>query len=213
MKLYEDVKKEILDVCLQMVENDLVIGSSGNVSVRVNDHVVITPSSVHYTEMTFEDMVVIDLNGKVLEGDRNPSVERPMHLELYNTRDDARAVVHTHSLYASAMAVLNEPLPPIIDETVPKIGSHIRVSEYAMPGTKQLGTNVRIAIEERSAALIANHGAVCIAKTLKQALFLSILLERTCKIYMLAKQAGMPKHLPDEVIEDEQEIWEMMRGY
>lgn len=213
MKLYEDVKKEILDVCLQMVKNDLVIGSSGNVSVRVEDHVVITPSSVHYTEMTFEDMVVLDLNSKVLEGHRNPSVEHQMHIELYNTRADIGAVVHTHSIYASAMAVLNESLPPIIDETVPKIGSHIRVSDYAMPGTKQLGTNVRIAIEERSAALIANHGAVCIAKTLKEALFLSLLLERTCKIYMLAKQVGVPKYLPDDVVEDEQEIWELMSGY
>lgn len=196
-----------------MIKNNLVIGSSGNISVRVEDHVVITPSSVHYTEMSSEDMVVLDLNGKVLEGARNPSVEHPMHLELYNTRDDTKAVVHTHSLYASAMAVLNEPLPPIIDETVPKLGSHIRVSKYAMPGTKQLGANVRDAIEERSAALIANHGAVCIAKTLKEALFLAILLERTCKIYMLAKQVGTPRLLPDDVVEDEQEIWEMMRGY
>lgn len=211
--MYEAVKKEILDVCLQMLKNDLVIGSSGNVSARVNNHVVITPSSVHYTEMTSEDMVVLDLEGKVLEGDRNPSIERLMHLELYNSREDVRAVVHTHSVFASAMAILNESLPPIIDETVTKLGSHIRVSEYAMPGTKQLGTNVRIAIEERSAALIANHGAVCVAKTLKEALFLSILLERACKIYILAKQVGVPNYLPDDAVEDEQEIWEMTRGY
>jgi len=196
-----------------MVENDLVIGSSGNASVRVGDNIIITPSSVHYTEMKFEDMVVINLKGEVLEGSRNPSVEWQMHLELYNTRSNVGAVVHTHSIYASAMAVLNESLPPIIDETVPKLGSHIRVSEYAMPGTKQLGTNVGTAIEERSAALIANHGAVCIAKTLEKALHLSIVLERTCKIYLIAKQVGTPKHLPEEVVEDEQDLWEMMSGY
>lgn len=212
-KMYEDTKNELLDICLKMIENDLVIGSSGNASVRVDDHVIITPSSVHYTEMQADDMVVIDLKGEVLEGSRNPSVEWQMHLELYNTRSNAGAVVHTHSIYASAMAVLNESLPPIIDETVPKLGSHIRVSDYSIPGTKQLGTNVGKAIEDRSAALIANHGAVCIAKTLEKALHLSIVLERTCKIYMIAKQVGNPTHLPEEVVEDEQDLWEMMSGY
>lgn len=212
-EVYEDTKKELLDICLKMVENNLVIGSSGNASVRVDDHIVITPSSIHYTEMKADDMVVIDMNGKVIEGTKNPSVEWQMHLELYDTYSIAGAVIHTHSIYASAMAVLNESLPPIIDETVPKLGSHIRVSEYAMPGTKQLGINVRKAIENRSAALIANHGAVCIAKTLRTALHLAIVLERTCKIYMISKQIGTPKSLPEEVVEDEQDLWEMMSGY
>jgi L-fuculose-phosphate aldolase len=212
-EVYEDTKKDLLDICHKMVEYDLVIGSSGNASVRVDDHVVITPSSIHYTEMKAEDMVVLDLKGEVIDGTRNPSVEWQMHLELYNTRSIAGAIVHTHSIYASAMAVLNEPLPPIIDETVPKLGSHIRVSKYAMPGTKQLGKNVGKAIEARSAALIANHGAVCIAKTLTKALHLAMVLERSCKIYMISKQVGNPKLLPDEVVEDEQDLWEMMSGY
>lgn len=196
-----------------MVKHDLVIGSSGNASIRVDDHVVISPSSVHYSEMNVEDMVVVDLNGDTLEGHRNPSVELPMHLEIYQTRKDALAVVHTHSIYASSMAILNLPLPPILDEIVPKLGADIRVSTYAMPGTKQLGKNVAEAMVERSGALIANHGSVCYAKTLKHALFLSILLERACKIYMLAKQVGTPVELPDEVVEDEQDLWEMMREF
>jgi len=196
-----------------MLTNDLVIGSAGNASVRVDDHVVITPSSIHYSEMSSDDMVVLDLNGTVLEGTRNPSIEHKMHLALYNTREDAKAVVHTHSLYACAMAILNESLPPIIDETITKLGSEIRVSKYAMPGTKDLATNVREAMEDRSAALIGNHGAVCIARTMKEALHLAILLERICKIYMIAKQVGTPIHLPEEVVEDEQDVWEMMRDY
>ena len=211
--MYEEQKKELLDICLQMVENELVIGSSGNASLRVGEHVVISPSLVHYVEMKVEDMVVVDLDGETIEGDRNPSVELPMHLELYRTRNDAQAVVHTHSVYASSMAILNEPLPPILDEIVPKLGADIRVSTYAMPGTKQLGKNVAEAIVERSAALIANHGSVCCAKTLKEALFLSILLERACKIYMTAKQVGTPLELPEDVVEDEQDLWEMMREF
>jgi L-fuculose-phosphate aldolase len=213
VRLYEDTKSELLDTCLQMVKDDLVVGSAGNASVRVDDHVIITPSSIRYTEMSSEDMLVLDLDGNIIEGDKNPSIEFKMHLELYNTRQDAKAVVHTHSLYASAMAILNEPLPPVIDETVTKLGSQIRVSEYAMPGTKDLAQNVRVAIEDRSAAFIGNHGAVCIGKTLKEALHLAVVLERTCKIYLVAKQVGTPHQLPEDVVEDEQDVWEMMRDY
>ncbi len=211
--MYEEKKKELLDLCLQMVENDLVIGSSGNASLRVDEHVVISPSSVHYTEMSIEDMVVVDMNGEVIEGTRNPSIEMLMHLEIYAARDKALAIVHTHSIYASAMAVLHEPLPPILDEIIPKLGATIRVSSYAMPGTKDLAKNVVEVLENRSAALIANHGAVCYAKSLKEALFLSIVLERACKIYMTAKCAGKVNELPEEVVEDEQDIWEMMSQY
>ena len=211
--MYEEEKKQLLDICLEMIKHDLVIGSSGNASLRVGNHVVISPSSVHYTEMTIDDVVVIDIEGNDVEGTRNPSIEKPMHLEIYRNRSDAQAIVHTHSIYTSAMAILHEPLPPIIDEIVPKLGAGIRVSEYAMPGTKQLGKNVVKVMEERSAALIANHGAVCCAKTLKDALFLSILLERACKIYMTAKQVAKPIELPEDVVEDEQDIWEMMREF
>jgi L-fuculose-phosphate aldolase len=211
--MYEEKKKELLDLCLQMVENDLVIGSSGNASLRVDEHVVISPSSVHYTEMAIEDMVVVNMNGDVIEGTRNPSIEMLMHLEIYAARDKALAIVHTHSIYASAMAVIQEPLPPILDEIIPKLGATIRVSSYAMPGTKDLAKNVVEVLESRSAALIANHGAVCYAKTLKEALFLSIILERACKIYMTAKCAGKVNELPEEVVEDEQDIWEMMSQY
>jgi L-fuculose-phosphate aldolase len=212
-EMYEEEKKQLLDICLEMIKHDLVIGSSGNASLRVGNHVVISPSSVHYTEMTIDDVVVIDIEGNDVEGTRNPSIEKPMHLEIYRNRSDAQAIVHTHSIYTSAMAILHEPLPPIIDEIVPKLGAGIRVSEYAMPGTKQLGKNVVKVMEERSAALIANHGAVCCAKTLKDALFLSILLERACKIYMTAKQVAKPIELPEDVVEDEQDVWEMMREF
>ncbi len=211
--MYEKEKKELLDTCLEMLRHDLVIGSSGNASLRVGNHVVISPSSVHYTEMSIDDVVVIDLEGNEVEGTRNPSIETPMHLEIYNNREDALAVVHTHSLYASSMAILHEPLPPIIDEIVPKLGANVRVSKYAIPGTKQLGKNVLEVLEDRSAALIANHGSVCVAKTLKDALFLSILLERACKIYTTARQIGKPVELPEDVVEDEQDIYMMMREF
>lgn len=211
--MYDKEKKELLQICKEMVEYDLVVGSSGNASMRVGDHVLITPSSVQYTAMMAENIMVLDLEGNVVEGELNPSVESPTHLEIYRHREDARAVVHSHSIYTTALALLHIPLPPVLDEVVPKLGGEIRVTSYAMPGTKELAKNVVEAMDMRSAVLIANHGAVCCAKTIRKAMEKAILLERTCKIYLLAKQIGDPIHLPEDVVEDEADLWEIMRDF
>ncbi|MHA2378117.1 MAG: class II aldolase/adducin family protein [Candidatus Thorarchaeota archaeon] len=211
--MYETEKKELLEICKEMVENDLVVGSSGNASLRIGDHVLITPSSVQYMTMTANDIMVLDLEGNVIEGELNPSVESPTHLEIYRRREDAGAVVHSHSIYTTALALLHMPLPPVLDEVVPKLGGEIRVTSYAMPGTNELAKNVVEAMDMRSAALIANHGAVCCAKTIRKAMEKAILLERTCKIYLLAKQIGDPIHLPEDVVEDEADLWEIMRDF
>lgn len=211
--MYDKEKKELLQVCKEMVENDLVVGSSGNASLRVGDHILITPSSVQYSTMTAENIMVLDLEGNVVEGDLNPSVESPTHLEIYRQREDAGAVVHSHSIYTTALALLHMPLPPVLDEVVPKLGGEVRVTSYAMPGTKELAKNVVEAMDMRSAVLIANHGAVCCAKTIRKAVEKAILLERTCKIYVLAKQIGDPIHLPEDVVEDEADLWEIMRDF
>lgn len=211
--MYDKEKKELLQVCKEMVENDLVVGSSGNASLRVGDHILITPSSVQYSTMTAENIMVLDLEGNVVEGDLNPSVESPTHLEIYRQREDAGAVVHSHSIYTTALALLHMPLPPVLDEVVPKLGGEVRVTSYAMPGTKELAKNVVEAMDMRSAVLIANHGAVCCAKTIRKAMEKAILLERTCKIYLLAKQIGNPIHLPEDVVEDEADLWEIMRDF
>jgi len=212
--MYETEKAELLAACGEMIKENLVIISAGNASIRVNDeHVIITPSSVKYATMTIDDIVVVDMEGDVIEADRNASIESPTHLEIYKQRDDANAVVHSHSIYATALAVLHKPLPPILDEVVPKLGGEIRVTEYAMPGTKDLAKNVVEAMDRRSAVLVANHGAVTCGNTIRKALDNAILLERSCRIYMLALRAGVPILLPEDVVEDEEDLWEIMRDF
>lgn len=211
--MYENERKQLLEICLEMLEKDLVVGSAGNASMRVEDHIIITPSSVHYTEMNPEDFMVMDMNADVVEGDRNPSTELPMHLAVYKNREDALAIIHSHSIYASAMALLNKSLPPILDELVPKLGGEIRVTPYEMPGTSELGEKVVKAMELRSATLIANHGALCCGSNLKEALEVAILLERACKIYLIALQFGEPTQLPEEVVEMESDLWQMLKGF
>lgn len=211
--MYDIEKKELLYICLEMIERSMVIGSSGNASVRVDDHVVITPSSVKYKEMKPEDMMVIDLEGDTVEGDRNPSTESPMHLEAYRNREDAGAVIHPHSIYTTALSILHKPLPMVIDEVVPKLGGEIRVASYSMPGTKALAKNAIEAMKDRSVVLLANHGALCIGKNLRKALDNAILLERTCQIYLITLQAGQPIELPADVVEEEADLWEMMKDF
>jgi len=211
--MYEEEKKQLLDICLEMINLDMVIGSSGNASIRVGDHVILTPSSVKYVTMSPGEMVVIDLEGEQIEGERNPSVEKHMHLGVYKAREEAKAIVHSHSIFASALAVLRKPLPPVIDEVVPNLGGEIRVAEYAMPGTKDLANHVVKALDMRSGVLLANHGSLCFGRNIQDAMHNSILLERSCKIYLMAIQAGKPIELPEEVVEDEADIWDMMRRW
>ncbi len=212
-KMYDDERKEMLAIISDMLKNDLVSGSSGNVSMRIDDHVLITPSSVRYIAMESEDLMVLDMDTKIIEGERNPSVEYPMHIEIYKQRKDALAVIHSHGIYSTALALVNKSLPPMLDEVVPKLGGEIRVSPYAPTGTKELGKKVVEAMNLRSAVLLANHGALCVGRTLKEALEAALLLERVCRIYIHALQIGEPSQLPEDVVEDEADIWQMEKGY
>jgi L-fuculose-phosphate aldolase len=209
--MYDKEKQELLDTTLKMLENDLVIGSSGNASLRVGNHVLITPSSVHYDSMCVDDIVVVDLDERVIEGHRTPSIESPTHLSIYKNRQDAKAVVHSHSVYATAFALLDRSLPSIIDEVVPKFGGDVRLAKYGMPGTDDLAVNVVEALEDRSAVFMKNHGALCIGKDLDEALHFAILLERTCRTYLVALQADQPTILPEEAVEVGRSLWEFKR--
>ncbi len=205
--MHENLKGEVLKISKAMLERGMVIGSSGNVSMRIEDHVVVTPSSVPYSEMERKDIIVIDLEGGVIDGHLPPSTETSTHLEIYKNRTDAKAIVHTHSVYATALATLRKPLPVISDEIAPYLGGEIRVSEYAMAGTSYLAKNVVKALEGRSAVLLASHGALCIGKNLKEAFSNAVLLERACQVYSIALGAGDPHLLPPDVAEEEAEIW------
>ncbi|TFF91480.1 class II aldolase/adducin family protein, partial [Candidatus Thorarchaeota archaeon] len=154
--MYNDQKIELLRTCQKMRELEMVIGSSGNVSTRVGDHVIITPSGIPYTKMRASDAVVLDLEGNTIEGPHKASMETPTHLNIYRHRPECGAVVHSHSVYASAIAALRKQLPPVIDEIIPSLGGHIRVAEYGIPGTGELAENVLKGLDDRSGVLLAN---------------------------------------------------------
>ena len=208
-------RHQIVKICKEMLEAGLVIGSSGNASQRImdTDTVAITPSHVDYTVLEPEDVMVVNLEGEVVDGDRNPSSECPMHLAIFKAREDIGAIIHTHSIYASALAVMGLPLPPIIDEFVVYLGGQVEVGKYGMPGGEELATNAVEALGPRNAALLANHGAICCAGTLRKAYHNALLLERVAQIYLLALSTnkGVPSQIPDEALSTQQGLFEMFK--
>jgi L-fuculose-phosphate aldolase len=197
----------------EMERLDLVSGSSGNVSLRIGGEglMAITPMGVPYSGMDESDIVVVDSDLEPLEGDLPPSSESLLHQDIYARREDVAAVVHTHSVFSSVAAVIGREIPPILDEMVVYIGGGIRVSEYAFPGTQELAESVCEALEERSAALIRNHGAVGVGSTVEEALRVCALVERVAKIHTYAAMSGRVDTLPSAVIEREQAVYKMKR--
>ncbi|MFX1474985.1 MAG: class II aldolase/adducin family protein [Promethearchaeota archaeon] len=210
-------KRQIVQICQQMLAANLVIGSSGNASIRIQDTdtIAITPSRVDYTVMELKDVMIINLKGEVVEGDRNPSSEYPMHLGIYKEREEVKAVLHTHSIYASVLAVLGLPLPPVLDEFVKDLGGQIEVAKFALSGSKELAANVLEALGPRDAVLLANHGALSCGSSLYEAFDKAVLLERAAQIYVLAISAnkGEPSLISEEALVSQKAMFEMDKRF
>ncbi|MCH8825338.1 MAG: class II aldolase/adducin family protein [Chloroflexi bacterium] len=202
-----------------MASLGLTAGTGGNVSLRLPPGedgevlLAVTPTSVPYPDLTPQSIVVVDLDVNPVDGggDGAPSSETLLHTEIYRRRPDAGAVIHTHSVFATVLAVTGSEIPPIIDEAVVYIGGPVKVSDYAFPGSQELADNVCAALEERNAAIIRNHGAVCVGSDLSEALSTCELLERLAQIYYYASVAGNVGILPADVVEAEVAIFDMRR--
>ena len=209
---WQQEKEAVLATGRDMARKGLVVGSSGNVSMRLGEGqelLAITPSGKYYDELQADDIQVIDFEGEPVEGDLLPSVETLMHVAAYRARPDVGAFVHTHSVYASVLAVARLELPPVIDEIVASVGGEVRVAEYAFPSTEELADNVAAALDERNAALLANHGLVGVGKDLREALVVCEMVERAAHIYLMARALDRVNLLPDEVVAIEQDLFRM----
>ena len=205
----EKAKDHILKIGTRMSGAGLVIGTWGNISQRVRKEnmMVITPSGMPYSCLRMADIVVVDMEGQVLEGERIPSSEYMMHIEIYKKRPDVDAIVHTHSIYASAMAVAGEPVPPILEDMAQLVGGGVPVADYARAGTRELAIAAAAGINQANAVLLANHGVVGVGKSLEEALMVCQIVEKGAQVYILSKLVGIPNVLPDI------EVKELRRGY
>lgn len=194
--LLKDERHELCAVGRRLAETGLVTGASGNISVRRGDLVAVTPAGMMLDRMEPADCPVVNLSSQLVEGERAPSSETPMHLALYDATP-AAAIVHTHSTYAAVVATTMSELPPIHYNTL-LLGGVVKVAEYATYGTPELAENVRRAMEGgKRAALMANHGGVAIGRDLDEAFENARLLEWLCGVYVRAKMIGEPRVLTD----------------
>ena len=212
--IWRQHKQEVSDTARRMADLGLVVGTAGNVSARVQresgqDLMAITPTGVPYSGMGEADIVITDFDVDPVEGDLPPSSESLLHVGIYRARPDVQAVIHTHSVYSSVLAVLGIDLPSVIDEVVVYVGGEVRVSDYAFPGTEDLSANVCAALGPRKAAFIANHGAVAVGRSLDEALDICLLVERASHIYVTARSIGEVRPIPAEYVEAEAAIYTM----
>lgn len=176
----------------RLVQTGLVIGTWGNVSVRLGGKVIITPSGANYATLTDEDMPVIDLASGEFEGPK-PSSEKGLHLEVYRQRKEIGAVIHVHSPNASTLAAARRELPPVLDDVAQLIGPGVRMADYALPSTKKIVRTTIRALRGRMAALMANHGAICLGRDLEEAFLCCQVLEKGCKAFIEAEFLGGAK--------------------
>jgi len=191
-------RAELVHYCRRFVADGLVIGTSGNVSIRRGDLVAITPRRKSYADVRPEGICVIDLQGKPMDVACAPSSEVPLHLAMYR-KTDTVAVVHTHSKFATILSTLVDELRPI-HYMIASLGGPIRVAAYAMYGTEALSENAVHALRDRSAVLLQNHGAVTTGSTLREAYEHTLTLEWLAELYYRARLFGEPSILPDDEI-------------
>jgi L-fuculose-phosphate aldolase len=192
----EAAREAVADACRRLAGEGLVHATAGNVSARVDDHVVVTPTGAVLAELRPELTTVVDMAGSLVEGDLEPTSELFLHLAIYE-RFDAGAVVHTHSPVATALSCVVEEVPPVHYQML-AFGGAVRVAPYATFGTRELANNVHAALEGRSAALMQNHGAVCFAGDCHAATELALLLEWACEVYWRASAIGDPRVLSED---------------
>ncbi len=199
----EKYREILLTYTKKAYENKLFAGTSGNLSIYddENDCIYITPSSIPYENMECEDMVVITMDGTVLEGKHQPSSEWKLHANIYKERKEIKAVVHTHSPYATAFAVANMPIPMILVEMLPSIGDAVQVAGFALPGDEKVGIEAVKALEGRKGCLLKNHGAVAIGEEIESAYITAVYIEDAARIYYLASTVGKVGEIPEEQLE------------
>jgi L-fuculose-phosphate aldolase len=185
------LKQAIISTCREMNALGINQGTSGNISARVEDGFLITPSGVAYDEMAPAEIVEMDLEGGH-RGDLAPSSEWRMHRDIYRGRPEAGAVVHTHATFCTALACLHMEIPAFHYMVAVAGGTSIRCADYATFGTQALSDNMLKALEGRSACLLANHGMICFGPELKKALALAVEVETLARQYWYARQAGEP---------------------
>ena len=197
--LEEALRQKICSLHSELVRNHLVAWTSGNVSGRnpASGLVVIKPSGVRYEALLPENMVVVDVEGRVVEGSLKPSSDTFAHVYIYRNRPDVHGVVHTHSKFATAWAAVGRPIPAVLTAICDEFGGPIPVGEYAAVGGDAIGREIIRSIGESPAILMKNHGVFTVGKTAEEAVKAAVMVEDVARTLFYAMQLGVPEPIPE----------------
>jgi L-fuculose-phosphate aldolase len=189
-----NARSAVCEAGKRLLRENLVSGTWGNLSLRLDDeYMVITPSGKPYESLSPEDMVLVNYKTLIWNSENKPSSELKLHAAVYRERKDINAVIHTHQQNASTVAAARREVPPILDDMAQIIGPSVRVADYALPNTKKIVRKTLIALRGRNAALMANHGAVCIGRDIEEAFVVCQVLEKACRVFIEAEFLGGAK--------------------
>jgi L-ribulose-5-phosphate 4-epimerase len=201
--MLEDLRAELVALHLELPRNGLVAWTGGNVSARDPESglVAIKPSGVRYEDLSAEGMVVIDLDGRQLDGSLKPSSDTASHLFIYRNRPDVNGIVHTHSRYATAFAAVGRPIPVVLTALADEFGGSIPCAGFAVIGDESIGEQVVSTIGSSPAVLLRNHGVFTVGPTAAAAVKAAVMVEDAAATVWAALQIGTPEALPDDVVE------------
>jgi len=196
----DTVRDELSKYARKIVAKGLVVGPGGNISARSGDTMYISPSGFDLAEIDLKQWCAVDIpSGQVEDGALRPSSEVLMHLDIYRTRLDIQAVVHTHPAYCIALGLISKDLPMMFPDQAALLGE-IRFVDYVLPTTQQLADSVAAEIQHADTLLLGNHGLVTAGKNLREAYYRTEVAEESAKVYLLASAAGKPKLLTKQEI-------------
>ncbi|MEA2095202.1 MAG: class II aldolase/adducin family protein [Candidatus Cloacimonadota bacterium] len=189
--LFEEIRNEIANLGKEIAASGFNLGTWGNISARIDkDHFAITPSGITYETITAEDIVIIDLTGEIVDGNKKPSIELPLHSAIYKAKRNIKAIVHTHSVYCTAFAVARKPIPAVCEDMIQIVGGQVEVAKYFLPGSKELAQSVVTSLDNKSACIMANHGLITVADNLNEAYKIAQIVEKSAQAVIYAGTLG-----------------------
>ncbi len=200
--MLDKLRAEICRLHLELPRYNLIAWTSGNISARdpKSGWVIIKPSGVMYEDLKPEHMVILDLEGNIIEGRLKPSSDTATHLYIYRQRPDIGGIVHTHSTFATAFAAVGRPIPPLLTAICDEFGGEIPVGEFAPIGDEEIGQEVVRAIGHSPAILMKNHGVFTVGKDARAALKAAVMVEDAARTLYYALQLGQPLPIPPEMV-------------
>jgi L-ribulose-5-phosphate 4-epimerase len=204
--LLEELREQVVAVGVEALARGVVLGTAGNMSIRDEESglIAISPSGIPYPEVSAADVVIVDVEGAVVDGRRKPSSETPLHTMVMRARPDIRAIVHTHAHFATVISCIRPYLPPILTENCIVAGPRVPVTRYGLTGTPDFGESViEVLTPESKAVILKNHGLITFGNSFAEALAISEVVEEAAKVYVhaLAANGGRePDFVPEELI-------------